>query len=489
MRSNTTTTAAKVLGLATAVILTLTLAACGPDDSTPAAAPTTSPTTMPTTTASSAGTTPTPTDVAGPVPRREPSVPYILGGVLHVDGTTVQGGPFWQVHSGPKAWIAVDTSGHWWWGRHAEAMRIESSIDDVPAISANGKYVGLTSLPNGITGFDTGFSGEGLGGHELDLGNRQNGTQVTVRAVTDDGMVIAQGGDTGVMWRPLADQKLVDLTTTAPDQEVIAGTAGGLVVTDGPADADGPAYLASIGEDGTLTKLGDLPDSDSLITSPDGQNVVYTPAGTLGGEVTTVSTLNAQRLDGTGSTTLRLPKGWDFEVANWSFEDDTYLVAVVNDGRGEALARCRVADGTCVVWRSDDAVQPASFTGRWLVQGGQLVIKDDHSARASHATDCPDAWGGASDCTQEIRLKWTEEGKALRLLVLDVWVTDGTRKQFPDPAPPMSAGSFYLMTLNDDGSATTRLQNDDGAVSGANGLGNPYLCRPGSEALSNGVCD
>jgi hypothetical protein len=52
----------------------------------------------------------------------------------------------------------------------------------------------------------------------------------------------------------------------------------------------------------------------------------------------------------------------------------------------------------------------------------------------------------------------------------------------------MSAGSFYTMTLNDDGSATTRLQNDDGAVTGANGLGNPYLCRPGSKALADGVC-
>jgi hypothetical protein len=76
----------------------------------------------------------------------------------------------------------------------------------------------------------------------------------------------------------------------------------------------------------------------------------------------------------------------------------------------------------------------------------------------------------------------------LRLLVLNVWVTDGSRRQFPDPPPPMSAGSFYTFTLNVDGSATTKLQNDDGAVTGANGLGNPFLCRPGSEALAAGVC-
>jgi hypothetical protein len=411
-------------------------------------------------------------------------VPYIIGGVLHVDGTTVMGGPFWQVRSGPQAWIAVDTSNHWWWGRGAKAMRIEASIDDVPVISGNGTYVGLTSLPNGITGFDTGSSGEGFGEHPLDLGNRQNGTQVTVRAVTADGMVIAQGGDTSVLWRPLVDQKVVDLSKTAPDQQIVAGTAGGLVVTDG---VDGPAYLANIDRDGELRRLGDLPDHDSLITSPDGQNVVYTPAGTLGGEVTSVRTLSAQRLDGSGTSTLRLPKGWDFEVMTWTFEDADHVTAVVSSDHGEALARCRVADGTCAVFRSGDAVQPAAFTGKWLVEGGQLVVRDDHRAHSSHAAGCPAAWGG-SGCTQEVDYKWTSQGAALRLLVLDVWVSDGTRRQFPDPPPPMSAGSFYTMTLNDDGSATTKLQNDDGAVTGANGLGNPFLCRPGSEPLATGVC-
>ncbi len=471
----------KIVGLAVGGLLALSLAGCGDDEAAPSADSSTTPAEAPSTPA----TAPTPVEDPAPVSTAEPSVPYIIGGVLHVDGTTVVGGPFWQVRSGTRGWIAVDTSNHWWWGRGAEAMRIEASIDDVPAISANGKYVGLTSLPNGITGFDTGVSGEGFGGHALDLGNRQNGTQVTVRAVTDDGMVIAQGGDTSVMWRPLTDQKLVDLSATAPDQQVIAGTAGGLVVTDG---VDGPAYLASIDGDGTLTKLGDLPDSDSLITSPDGQSLAFVPAGTLGGEVTTVRTLRAQRLDGSAATTLRLPKGWDFEIATWTFEDDASVVAAVVDAHGEALARCRVADGTCTVFRSGDTVQPAAFTGKWLVHGGDLVVRDDHRAHSSHVASCPAAWSGSSGCTQEVDYKWTEQGDALRLLVLDVWVTDGTHRQFPDPPPPMSAGSFYTMTLHDDGSATTKLHNDDGPVVGANGLGNPLLCRPGSEALANGTC-
>ena len=468
----------KILGLATAGLLSLSLAGCG-DDSPPQAEPGPAPST----TAASASSTPT--EVAGPVPTHEPAVPYILGGRLHVDGKTVAGGPFWQVRSGPRAWIAVDTSNHWWWGRGPKATAIEASIDDVPVISANGTYVGLTSLPNGITGFDTGFAGEGLGGHRLDLGNRQNGTQVTVRAVTDDGMVIVQGGDTAVMWKPLADQSLVDLADTAPDQQVLGSTAGGLVVTDG---VDGPAYLASIDGDGTLTRLGDLPDSDSLITSPDGQSVVYTPAGTLGGEVTTLRTLSAQRLDGTGSATLRLPKGWDFEVETWTFEDDAYVVAVAVGHGGEAVVRCRVADGTCAILPRDGGPQASDFTGTWLVEGGRLVINGDHTAHSSSQAMCPASWGSASACTREVDYRWTE-GDGLQLTVLDVWVTDGTRKQFPDPPPPMSAGSFFTMTLNGDGSATTVLHNDDGVVKGENGLGNPHLCRPGSEAMASGVCE
>jgi hypothetical protein len=53
----------------------------------------------------------------------------------------------------------------------------------------------------------------------------------------------------------------------------------------------------------------------------------------------------------------------------------------------------------------------------------------------------------------------------------------------------MSAGSFFTMTLNGDGSATTVLHNDDGVVKGNNGLGNPSLCRAGSEAMATGVCE
>jgi hypothetical protein len=468
----------KAVALTAVAALTLTLAACGDQGVPDPSAEPASPHPTATTTATS------PTEVAHAIPEGEPSVPYILGGELHVDGKTVAGGPFWQVRSGAKAWIAVDTTGHWWWGRGPQAMKIDASIDDVPVISANGEYVGLTSLPDGITGFDTGFSGEGFGGHPLDLGNRQNGTQVTVRAVTDDGMVIAQGGDTSVMWRPLDDQQLVDLNDTAPDQQIVGSTSAGLVVTDA---VDGPAYLASIDGDGTVTELGDLPDSDSLIASADGRSIVYTPAGTLGGEVSTVRTLRAQRLDGTGAATLRLPKGWDFEIGTWTFEDDAYVVAVAVGRDGESLTRCRVADGTCAILPRGGGVQRADFTGTWLVHGGQLVIKGDHSAHSSHGAPCPAGWGSASACRQEVDYRWTE-GPRLRLTVTDVWVTDGTRKQFPDPSPPMSAGSFYTMTLNDDGSATTRLQNDDGAVTGANGLGNPYLCRPGSKALADGVC-
>src|SRR5690348_17708092 len=131
MKGESTMLTTKILGLATAGLLSLSLAGCG-DDSAPQAEPRPAPST----TAASASSTPT--EVAGPVPTHEPAVPYILGGRLHVDGKTVAGGPFWQVRSGPRAWIAVDTANHWWWGRGPKAMAIEASIDDVPVISANG---------------------------------------------------------------------------------------------------------------------------------------------------------------------------------------------------------------------------------------------------------------------------------------------------------------------------------------------------------------
>jgi len=137
---------------------------------------------------------------------------------------------------------------------------------------------------------------------------------------------------------------------------------------------------------------------------------------------------------------------------------------------------------------SSDGARAAGFTGTWLVQGTRLVVDDDHSAHSSSQALCPAGWGSASACTREVDYRWTE-GDGLQLTVLDVWVTDGTRQQFPDPPPPMSAGSFFTMTLNGDGSATTVLHNDDGVVKGSNGLGNPYLCRAESQAMVHGVCE
>ncbi len=292
------------------------------------------------------------------MPRTPPAVPYVLDRGLYVDGVKVPG-EWWSVEAGESGWLALRADNTWWWGWDPEPHEITGPHDTPPVISPGGKYIAHTTVEKGrgiVTGFATWSAGAGLGGIPVDLGDRQDGSLVTVRAVTDDGKVVVQGSRTALLWTPLVDGGgSVDLARSAPGQQVLAGTPAGLVVTDGTDSTDGRPYLAEISDTGELTRTQDLPAYDSISVSSGGSWVAWTPPGTLGGEVTTVATLEAQRVDGSDHVALSAPDGWAFRVGQWAWEDDDYLVATVTSdgGSGEdRMARCLVASASCVLVRS-----------------------------------------------------------------------------------------------------------------------------------------
>jgi len=294
--------------------------------------------------------TPTPTPSAVSIPRTAPALPYVLDQRLYVDGEQVPG-DWWSVQGGDAGWIAIRTDGTWWWGRGAEANALTGGYDAPPVISPNGEYVAELRLENGdglLTGFDTRPDGEGLGGVPIDLGNRQDGSAVTIRAVTDDGRVIAQGTRTSLLWLPLVGDGTdsIDLAASAPGQVVLGSTPAGLVVTD---EDSGEPYLAELSDTGELTPTGTVPAHDDLVVSPGGEWLAWAPLGTLGGEVTALPTLEAQSVDGDGRTTLTAPDGWGFRVMDWVWEDDRFLVSPVVGDAGERMARCSVQPARCVL--------------------------------------------------------------------------------------------------------------------------------------------
>ncbi|KQW53775.1 hypothetical protein ASC77_05845 [Nocardioides sp. Root1257] len=280
-----------------------------------------------------------------------PATPYVLGERLYVGGKEVLGN-WWSVQSGPEAWLAHRAHDGWWWGTGTKPHRIGDDLIGSTAISPSGRYVAEVLGMSGegdLTGFDTRPGGEGLSGTPIQLGDPSQGNPVYLRAVTDDGRVIAQGQASSVLWRPLVDGGTVDLSETAPDQWVLGNTPAGLVVTDG---VDGPAYLAEISDDGVLTRTGDLPDLDSWSVSPASTWLAWTPAGSLAGEVEGVSTLQLQTVGGTARTSLAAPRGWLFQALRWSWEDDDHLVSVLvrDDGSSDQrLARCSASAGRCVL--------------------------------------------------------------------------------------------------------------------------------------------
>jgi len=292
------------------------------------------------------------------IPRSAPSVPYVVDRSLHVDGERVPG-EWWSVDGVDSGWLALRADNTWWWGYDAEPHEISGPHDTPPVISPGGEYVAYTTVESGkeiVTGFDTRPAGEGFG-LPVGLGDRQDGSLVTVRAVTDDGQVVVQGSRTALLWQPLVVDggDPVDLRQTAAGAQFLAATPAGVVATYGADSREGQPFLADLSEDGELTRTQSVPEYDSLLVSPGGAWLAWLPPGTLGGEVAAVRTLETQRTDGSDQGSLTAPDGWAFRVEQWTWEDDDYLVATVTpDGRSEAaggdrMARCSPAAGRCAL--------------------------------------------------------------------------------------------------------------------------------------------
>jgi hypothetical protein len=336
----------------------------------------------------------------------EPTVPYVFDQRLYVDGGQVPGS-WWYVESHDGVWLAAQSDGSWWWGGPGvDAERIEAQIDQPPVMSPNGLYVAFVDLSDGgahLNGFDTRPGGEGFGSPTVDVPTSEDGIPLRVRAVTDDGDVIVQGTRTSLLWHSQQDPRtVVDLSETAPDQVVLQGTSAGLVVVDGSDGAtdatDTEPYLATISGDGRLTAAGTLPTYDTLDISPGGSWLVRSPAGTLGGEVTSVSSLSAQPVGSTDEVVLDAPDGWGFATGSWQWEDDATLVSVLlpADGAGRAearLARCNVVLGACRGFAGPSAGGSASHTAEQALDAVvQAVVDDDRAGLLDQAVIGDGEW-------------------------------------------------------------------------------------------------
>lgn len=305
---------------------------------------------------------PSPSVAEDAVPVTAPTIPYVVDRRLYVDGRQVPG-EWWGLQTRGGVWLAIQFDGTWWWGGPGidGAQRIDAQIDQGPAISPSGGFIAFVDTSGGqavLTGFDTQPAGEGFGSAPIDdLPATEDGVALRVAAVTDEGDVIVQGTRTRLMWRAqFADQRTVlDLTETAPDQVVLQATTAGLVVVDGSGGAvDGAEvapYLATIDGEGRLTPGVALPTYSDLAVNPAGTWLVRAPAGTLGGEVTSIGSLSAQEIGASDEVVLEAPEGWGFVVGTWAWEDDEHVLAtLVRDGRdgGARLVRCDVRSADCV---------------------------------------------------------------------------------------------------------------------------------------------
>ena len=215
--------------------------------------------------------------------------------------------------------------------------------------------------------------------------------------MTSDGDVIVQGRRTSQMWRAGYEdqQTVVNLATTAPDQQILAATNAGLIVVDG-IDSDAQStepYLADVSGDGLLTRTGTLPTYDDLEINPAGTWLVRSPAGTLGGEVTSTATLQAQAIGASDEVTLEAPDGWGFSAGTWMWEDDTTVLSVLLPAQATksprlvrcevTVARCRAFDAPTAPERptSDGSDPPTSYDAEAALAAViQAVVADDRGS-------------------------------------------------------------------------------------------------------------
>lgn len=289
----------------------------------------------------------------GWISRVFPRDPVVVSMGLYVDGEQVPGD--WYFAKGSVShWIGLRADGGWWLGHDGRSQMLDGPMDQPPAISPSDGYLArvVGEAPSAmLVGADTKEGGESFGG--VDLTALSTDPPSRAVAVTDDGLVVAGGGDFQLLWRPLVDGRTVDLGETAPGQVVIGSTDAGLVVNEGEYGetdgSQGAPYLARLTSGGTLARLGSVPRHDVLEASQ--QWLAYVPPGTIGGEAFASSELRVQRLDGSTARVLTPPEGWLFAAPAFRWETADRLLAplVTPDDDREALARCRPDSPTCVL--------------------------------------------------------------------------------------------------------------------------------------------
>jgi hypothetical protein len=283
------------------------------------------------------------------VPAGPPKVPYLLGRVVHVGDKSFPGYDY--VDGTLQAWVAMKPPFVWAWSNGGKPQQLEAALEQPPAVSPNGEYVAHLSTEGELNGFQTAPAGEGMGLPASVPVRDDDGVGTRVGAVTNDGWVIASGRGVGVLWRPFVDGKTVDLTKTAPGQLVWQATYAGLVVVDGTDGARDPGsgrvYLADVTADGELVPLADLPNFGMADVS--GEWVAWVPAEQIVGDVMAYDEIQVRRLDGDAQGVLSPPRGWRFDNTAFTFEDDQFLVARVNNGQEQRMARCSPALQECVL--------------------------------------------------------------------------------------------------------------------------------------------
>ena len=289
-------------------------------------------------------------DDGGPISRAVPDVTYVLGNRLYVDGRSVDG-EWFGVQGTADRWIGWRSDGTWWRGNGIRPEPIEGTIDQSVLASPDGGYAAYVvdegSGPT-LTGFSTEAGGEGLGA----LPVADSDPAPTVRAVTDDGLVVVRGADYQLLWRPLVDGESVDLaadrTRPGGDRQHRPPACSSSTARYDSADGEqGDPYLARLDADGTLTRIRSVPVHADLIATQEW--LAWSTPGTGSGESTTTDELRVERVVGDDAGVLTPPDGFSFAVGSWRWEDEENLVAVVVKGRLQRLARCRPARERCVL--------------------------------------------------------------------------------------------------------------------------------------------